>query len=228
MKRLALLFLAALLLLSLCACAEEPAPTEPAPTESTAPACVHNWKAADCFYPKTCTLCGATEGVMADHSWDGNHCSVCGMINSKNNPLWFGAWMRITKDRWYLYTFYPDATCSVTEYYGKPVADYDMEQCVNAAAESLQKQYGDKWEEQASRRYHLVKILDYYYVVQMETRAETYIVEGNIITIGTIPPVKHMIIINDDVLENGEDDERYIKMDITYVSDLLKAYNEFH
>lgn len=227
MKRSLLLFLAALLLLSLCACtAEQPQVTEP--TETIAPACVHNWKEADCFYPKTCTLCGATEGEIAAHIWDGDQCSVCGMIDSKNNPLWFGAWMRITKEQWDLFTFYPDGTCSVTKYYGKPVADYDMEQCVRTAVASLQRQYGADWEARVAGRYHLVKILDYYYVVQMETRADTYTIEGNIITIGTIPPLKHMIIINDDVLENGEDDERYIKMDITYVSDLLKAYNEFN
>lgn len=223
MKKIYVIVIAALLLPSLCGCTAEPQMTDP--TETTAPACAHNWKNADCFYPKTCTLCNAEEGEIAGHIWDEGKCSVCSMVDAKNNPLWYGAWMHITRDRWDLFTFYPDGTCTITAYYGKPVADYDMEQCVKTAVESLQRQYGDRWEEHADR-YHLVKILDYYYVVQMDTRSEDYVVEDSIITIGTIPPLKHLIIINSSVLENGEDDERYVKMDVTYISNLLRKYNE--
>jgi hypothetical protein len=40
----------------------------------------HNWKDADCQNPKTCTACGATEGEKGDHvdaNKDGK-CDVCG------------------------------------------------------------------------------------------------------------------------------------------------------
>ena len=46
--------------------------------------CEHNWQKASCKTPKTCTLCGITEGAVADHVWDAatcikpKTCSVCG------------------------------------------------------------------------------------------------------------------------------------------------------
>ncbi len=33
-------------------------------------ACAHEWKDANCAAPKTCALCGATEGETGDHVWD--------------------------------------------------------------------------------------------------------------------------------------------------------------
>ena len=59
-------------------------------------ACEHDWSAATCTTPKTCTLCGATEGETAAHTevtvtgkaatctatglTDGKKCSVCGTV----------------------------------------------------------------------------------------------------------------------------------------------------
>lgn len=46
--------------------------------------CDHEWEAADCDTPKTCSLCGETEGEALGHQWvDGDcvtpkTCSVCG------------------------------------------------------------------------------------------------------------------------------------------------------
>ena len=56
------LFLALLLVLSLVGCNNE------APTTDS---CNHQWQAATCTLPKTCTLCGAREGEkIADaHAW---------------------------------------------------------------------------------------------------------------------------------------------------------------
>ena len=36
--------------------------TDEATTESTASNCAHVWSEASCYSPKTCSLCGATEG----------------------------------------------------------------------------------------------------------------------------------------------------------------------
>ncbi len=152
MKRSIALFLAIMMLFSLCACAKtqsdgtteltsnesmettepaltepaltEPAPTEPAPTEPTptepaptepaptepaptepihehsfsAPTCTeagicscgatgadalgHSWQASTCLSPKTCTVCGATEGGLSEHSFSGGVCSVCGKTDT--------------------------------------------------------------------------------------------------------------------------------------------------
>ena len=38
-------------------------------------ACVHDWKDIDCNTPKTCSLCGATDGEVIGHSWISASCS---------------------------------------------------------------------------------------------------------------------------------------------------------
>ena len=51
----------------------------------TACGCEHQWKDADCLSPKTCALCGETEGEALSHSWlDADctapkTCSLCGL-----------------------------------------------------------------------------------------------------------------------------------------------------
>lgn len=44
--------------------------------EIASTACVHVWKEADCISPKTCTVCKATEGAVADHSWKEADCTT--------------------------------------------------------------------------------------------------------------------------------------------------------
>ena len=47
--------------------------------QETVPATGHSWKAADCSHPKTCTVCGATEGAPSgEHSYLNGRCSSCG------------------------------------------------------------------------------------------------------------------------------------------------------
>ena len=42
----------------------------------------HKWTAATCKTPKTCSVCGATEGNVGQHKYDGNgKCTVCGAFN---------------------------------------------------------------------------------------------------------------------------------------------------
>ena len=45
------------------------------------PACVHNWVAATCVAPKTCSVCGTTEGEALGHSYKDDVCTVCGQEN---------------------------------------------------------------------------------------------------------------------------------------------------
>ena len=37
--------------------------------------CEHSWKNADCISPKTCTLCGVTEGEALEHEWSFDDCT---------------------------------------------------------------------------------------------------------------------------------------------------------
>lgn len=53
-------------------------------------ACEHEWKDADCAAPKTCNLCGQTEGEKTnDHKWEEatteapKTCSVCGQTEGE-------------------------------------------------------------------------------------------------------------------------------------------------
>lgn len=40
--------------------------------------CQHSWNDADCTNPKTCSLCGATEGEALDHNYENGSCTYCG------------------------------------------------------------------------------------------------------------------------------------------------------
>ncbi len=58
--------------------------TEPTEEKSACERNGHDWKAATCTEPKTCTVCGATEGSAKGHSWkaatctEPKTCTVCG------------------------------------------------------------------------------------------------------------------------------------------------------
>ena len=41
----------------------------------------HSWVPATCEAPKTCSVCGATEGEPLGHSYEGGYCSVCGELD---------------------------------------------------------------------------------------------------------------------------------------------------
>lgn len=223
MKKLLSILLAVLMLLSLSACGDESEPSE-----TVNPACQagHTWTDAICDAPKTCSVCGVTEGWAIGHDWKDGTCTVCDKEDPRYDPLMDGVWLLIEKQKWDLYAFQPDGTCDVMNVYGKPVADYDMEQCVKTSVEALKKQYGENWELQARSRFHVVKIFDYYYVVEMTSKTEEYTITGDLITIGTIPPLSHLIIISDQVLESGSNDSRFSKMDFRYISSLFTQYSK--
>jgi len=112
MKKFALLFIVCALSMSLLACensglnatsyATDPTnayATKPTinanmsttPTENTETLHIHNWVAATCTAPKTCTVCGATEGDSKDHNWQEatytlpKTCTSCGA--TEGEPL---------------------------------------------------------------------------------------------------------------------------------------------
>ena len=48
----------------------------------------HQWVEADCTHPKTCSVCGKTDGEPLGHHFVDNVCSVCGAYNT---PFFFSA-----------------------------------------------------------------------------------------------------------------------------------------
>lgn len=84
------------MLLALCACGGEPAPTTTtAPPPSTTlpePGCAHVYADADCLVPKTCTLCGTTRGSALGHDYAEGICSRCGMADPTFVALVEGDW----------------------------------------------------------------------------------------------------------------------------------------
>ena len=54
---------------------------------------VHKWNDATCTAPKTCSVCGETEGDVLPHSYANDYdadCDVCGAIRDVVNPIAFG------------------------------------------------------------------------------------------------------------------------------------------
>lgn len=96
MKRLIFLLLAFMMLLGLCACGESetvPPTTTAAPTTvQTEPVCVHQYAAADCVTPKTCTICGQTRGSALGHDYAEGTCTRCGEADPTYRPLLGSEW----------------------------------------------------------------------------------------------------------------------------------------
>ena len=45
----------------------------------------HNWKDATCSDPKTCTVCGTTSGLTAGHNFSNGKCTTCGKADPDHN-----------------------------------------------------------------------------------------------------------------------------------------------
>lgn len=52
----------------------------------------HAWTDATCTAPKTCSVCAATEGDVAAHSWSNGACTGCGTADPSFKALTDGAW----------------------------------------------------------------------------------------------------------------------------------------
>jgi hypothetical protein len=92
MKRLLSAVLVLLMLVSLCACAGGNSTQNTTENqETTAPICNHNYQNATCTTPKTCTLCGATEGTELGHNYEDKVCTVCGAADP-NVPFTDNSW----------------------------------------------------------------------------------------------------------------------------------------
>ncbi len=50
--------------------------TEESTTDEIVTECAHDWAAATCTTPKTCSKCGATDGTAAGHSWNAANCTT--------------------------------------------------------------------------------------------------------------------------------------------------------
>jgi hypothetical protein len=83
MKKFLLIMLAALMLAALCACEKDN--TVNTPTE-------HIFTPADCTTPKTCTLCGETEGEALGHSYKEGKCTLCTAAQPNYKAFESGAW----------------------------------------------------------------------------------------------------------------------------------------
>ena len=61
--------------------------------------CLHHWQAATCTKPETCTRCGKTRGILADHTFEPatcthpRRCTVCGTEEGETLPH---KWMEAT------------------------------------------------------------------------------------------------------------------------------------
>ncbi len=93
--------LACLLCLALTGCAatfDVDAPIAANPAASTEPPHQHTWQAAACARPKTCDICGETEGEALGHTWldatciTPKTCEVCGETEGDaNGHSWLDA-----------------------------------------------------------------------------------------------------------------------------------------
>ena len=100
MKKLTLILLSILMIVTLAACGDKCEHTYDNACDATCNDCgetkavsAHQWKDADCLNPKTCTVCGKTEGSALGHEWTTpdvdlcevqSTCSRCGATDGEN------------------------------------------------------------------------------------------------------------------------------------------------
>ena len=76
---------------------------EPEPEPEQEPECKHVWKDADCTTPKTCTVCGATDGEALGHIWKDadcitpKTCAVCGATEGEAKGHAWSEWATVKK-----------------------------------------------------------------------------------------------------------------------------------
>ena len=55
--------------------------------EKITPAAGHTWKNATCINPKTCSICGITEGLITNHNLIDYICTNCGYVDTYNKNM---------------------------------------------------------------------------------------------------------------------------------------------
>ena len=91
------------------------AATAGAPQEE---ACQHTWTDATCQAPKTCSLCGTTEGEVGEHTYAEGVCTVCGAAeNAAATPIVWNMSNEADASQWYSAQAYTatDATITTSE-----------------------------------------------------------------------------------------------------------------
>lgn len=86
-------------------CMVEITEVEPEPEQEPEPEpeCNHVWKDADCITPKTCTVCGATDGEALGHTWKDadcitpKTCTVCGATEGEAKGHAWSEWATVKK-----------------------------------------------------------------------------------------------------------------------------------
>lgn len=227
MKRFFSLLFAALMLLSLCACNNDTQITEP--TEEVLCIAGHSWKDANCYFPKTCTVCKETEGNALGHTYEKGVCTNCKQKDPNDDFLTTGSWMYITKQGWKVMEFLPDGTCEIRSIGGMPKAGSTIEECVNAAMPDIKRQYKDNWETAARQKFFIFKILDYYYCCEMKREAAEYTVQGDMIVIeqeGFL--ARRFQIIGRGKLVADVGGEAYTNLSCTYYGSLMDNYDDYN
>ena len=88
------------------------AATAGAPQEE---ACQHTWTDATCQAPKTCSLCGTTEGEVGEHTYSEGVCTVCGAAeNAAATPIVWNMSSEADASQWYSAQAYTSVKPSVT------------------------------------------------------------------------------------------------------------------
>lgn len=151
------------------------------------PLAEHTWIDAICVAPKTCSVCGATEGDVADHNYQDGVCTGCGLEQDFGTVV--GKWFlegtttdggEYEKMNLYLYE---DGTVSFSVgYYG--ILEYETQEELEFILENGYYIYGDEyWGFFDIQVYNGV----YYHSAMYGFSAEgTYEQNGNVVTINFV------------------------------------------
>ena len=104
--------------------------------------CEHEWEDATCIHPKTCKLCGKTEGELAEHNWEPatctepKTCQICGKTEGT-----------AAGHKWEEATIKKPKTCSVcnaTEGNPLPISYFDVSysEFLDAFQSKIVREYG--------------------------------------------------------------------------------------
>lgn len=94
MKKILPILLVSVLFLFQTACGNGVTKTSEESRQAESSVCEHVWNDATCTAPKTCTLCGETEGHALEHDYQGSSCTeeaacaLCGKTQAPTGHQW--------------------------------------------------------------------------------------------------------------------------------------------